>query len=230
MKLYYSIIALLIVQLTFSQLIDLSEDQLLKSGNVFLKKFNSKNSEIKGNPYLNEKFQKGNILFNNGKRYNALIRLDVANQKFEIKKNLNSEISSIEVDNSVIVTINEDNFKNHSFEIKNKVTNGILKECLITDKYQLYFYPGKAIEMPNKDGIKAPPTGFTKAPQSKWKDASSYLIFHNGKTYLLPTSHKKMVSLRLFDEKLYKKYRKSNKLNLKKEESLIKLVSYFNSI
>ena len=41
MKLYYSIIALLIVQLTFSQLIDLSEDQLLKSGNVFLKKFNS---------------------------------------------------------------------------------------------------------------------------------------------------------------------------------------------
>ena len=119
MKLYYSIIALLIVQLTFSQLIDLSEDQLLKSGNVFLKKFNSKNSEIKGNPYLNEKFQKGNILFNNGKRYNALIRLDVANQKFEIKKNLNSEISSIEVDNSVIVTINEDNFKNHSFEIKN---------------------------------------------------------------------------------------------------------------
>ena len=62
------------------------------------------------------------------------------------------------------------------------------------------------------------------------KDNSSFIIFHVGKTYQLPTSHKKMIELRLFDEKLYKKYRKANKLNLKKEESLKELVSYFNSL
>ena len=34
----------------------------------------------------------------------------------------------------------------------------------------------------------------------------------------------------IFDPKLLKKYKKANKLNLKKKESLIELVSYFNSI
>ena len=106
----------------------------------------------------------------------------------------------------------------------------ILKECLITEKYKLFYYPKKVIELPNKDGIQAPPTGFTKSPQSKWKDSGSYLIFYNGITYQVPTSHKKMIGLKIFNEKLYKKYRKANKLNLKKEGDLKKLVYYFSSI
>ena len=97
-------------------------------------------------------------------------------------------------------------------------------------KISLYYYPKKLIEKPNKDGIQAPPTGFTKAPQSKWKDDGSFLIFYNGSTYQLPTSHKKMSDLKIFDQELYKKYRKSNKLNLKKEDNLIELVKYFDSI
>ena len=229
MRLYLSIISFLFMHLCYSQVIDLSQDELLRSGNVFLKKFNTSNSDIKGNPFLEEKFQKGNISFPNGKIYTAFIRLDVANQKFEIKKDLNSKPSSIEIDNSVSVTINQDNFKNRSFELGNNKTIGILKECLITEKYELFYYPQKIIEMPNNNGISAPPTGYTKTPQAKWKDNSSFIIFYDGKTYQLPTSHKKMIELRLFDEKLYKKYRKANKLNLKKEESLKELVSYFNS-
>jgi hypothetical protein len=230
MKLSISVITLLLALVGHSQIIDLSEDQLLRSGNVFLKKFNTTNTEVKGNRFLEEKFQRGSILFSNDKKYDALIRLDIANQKFEIKKDLNSKISSIEIDNSVTVTINNENFKNHSFNINNTNTIGILKECLITENYKLYYYPQKVIEMPNNDGISAPPTGYTKTPQPKWKDTSSYLIFYNGKTYRLPNSHKKMMELSIFDEKLYKKYRKANKLNLKKEESLKKLVSYFNSL
>jgi len=230
MKLYISIITLLLFLVSHTQIIDLSEDQLFRSGNVFLKKFSTNNTDIKGNPFLDKKFLNGSISFSNDRKYDAIIRLDIANQKFEIKKDLNSKVSSIEIDNSVTVTINNENFKNHSFKINNTNTKGILKECLITENYKLYYYPQKVIEMPNNDGISAPPTGYTKTPQAKWKDTSSYLIFHNDKTYQLPTSHKKMMKLNLFDEKLYKKYRKANKLNLKKEESLKELVSYFNSL
>jgi hypothetical protein len=39
-----------------------------------------------------------------------------------------------------------------------------------------------------------------------------------------------MSDLKIFDQELYKKYRKSNKLNLKKEDNLIELVKYFDSI
>lgn len=230
MKKYYSIILLLLIQFGFSQITTLTEDQLLKSSNVFLNKYKANNSNIKGNPYLEEKFKKGNLLFSNGKTYNAYIRFNVANQKFEIKKDLNSTANIIEIDNSVTVKINNNNFKNYSFNIKNKKIKSILKECLITEKYKLFYYPKKVIELPNKDGIQAPPTGFTKSPQSKWKDSGSYLIFYKGITYQVPTSHKKMIGLKIFNEKLYKKYRKANKLNLKKEGDLIKLVYYFSSI
>ena len=36
--------------------------------------------------------------------------------------------------------------------------------------------------------------------------------------------------MNIFDSTLLKKYKKSNKLNIKKKESLIKMVTYFNSI
>ena len=230
MKLYSSIIIILLFQLSFSQITNLTEDQLLKSGNVFLDKYNTVNSDIKGNPYYEEKYMEGNLSFSNGRTYEAFIRFNVANQKFEIKKNLNSKSNTIEIDNNVIVYINQEKFKNLSFKINNKLIKGILKECVVTEKYELYYYPKKLIEKPNKDGIQAPPTGFTKAPQSKWKDDGSFLIFYKGLAYQLPTSHKKMSDLKIFDQELYKKYRKSNKLNLKKEDNLIELVKYFDSI
>jgi hypothetical protein len=50
------------------------------------------------------------------------------------------------------------------------------------------------------------------------------------KSYVVPTSHKKMQALNLIDGKAYKKYRKANKLNLKNEESLKKFITYLNSI
>jgi hypothetical protein len=58
MKLYSSIITILLFQLSFSQITNLTEDQLLKSGNVFLDKYNTVNSDIKGNPYYEEKYMK----------------------------------------------------------------------------------------------------------------------------------------------------------------------------
>ena len=57
-----------------------------------------------------------------------------------------------------------------------------------------------------------------------------FLILKNNNWYTVPNSFKKLVEKNIFDKKLLKKYKKSNKLNVKKKESLIKLVSYFNSI
>ena len=68
MKLSISVITLLLALVGHSQIIDLSEDQLLRSGNVFLKKFNTTNTEVKGNRFLEEKFQRGSVLFSNDKK------------------------------------------------------------------------------------------------------------------------------------------------------------------
>ena len=84
--------------------------------------------------------------------------------------------------------------------------------------------------MPVETGAVAPSTGFTKVPKPRLVDASEYLIYKNKKWYTVPNSFKKLVEKNIFDSKLLKKYKKSNKLNIKKKESLIKMVTYFNSI
>ena len=84
--------------------------------------------------------------------------------------------------------------------------------------------------MPVETGAVAPTTGFTKTPTPKWTEANEFLILKDNNWYSVPNSFKKLVSMNIFDSTLLKKYKKSNKLNIKKKESLIKMVTYFNSI
>jgi len=206
------------------------ENELLRSGNVLIKRLMTYDGDAKGNPYLNEDFQKGKIIFNNGKEYEALIRLNVSEQKFEIRKDKNVQPSAIEINKSVIVEIGDKKYKLHSFNLGSDInTIGILEECLIDKNYSLYFFPQKKLEMEKKPQITAPTTGYSKPPRPEWKNNSSFIVFYKDKAYELPNSHKKVLALKLFDDKLYKKYRKSAKLNLKKKESLIGLLTYLNS-
>jgi len=106
----------------------------------------------------------------------------------------------------------------------------ILENCVELENISLYYFPKKVIKMPVETGAAAPTTGFTKVPKPKWADASEFLILKDDNWYSVPNSFKKLVSMNIFDSKLLKKYKKFNKLNIKKKESLIKMVTYFNSI
>ena len=77
---------------------------LFSGGNVMLRKLMKRDyTEADGSPYLNDKFVKGKITFDNGKEYDILTRLNVGSQKFEIRKDLNSEVSLIEINESVTI-------------------------------------------------------------------------------------------------------------------------------
>lgn len=217
--------------LLFSQILDVSAEELTRSGNVFIKDLTKSDfKDIDGSPYLNNKFQKGKIIFENNKIYSGYIRLNIGAQKFEIKKNINSKETIIEIDNSVNVLIEENKYNLQSFKIDNKQVIGILEECIVFDNLALYYYPKKNIKMPTGTGTIAPTTGYSKPPQPKWVDASEFLILKEDIWYTIPNSFKKLVSKKIFDSNSLKKYKKSNKLQLRKKESLIDLVSYFNSI
>ena len=210
---------------------DLTQQKLFSAGNVFIKDKTKKNlpSSIKGHPYFQKEFIKGNLLFENNKKYSALIRFDVSEQKFEIKKNKNSSITSIGIDKSVNVTIGEKKFKSHSFTLHNKSQKSIaiLEEIKKTENFSLYLYPIKSIKLPDEKISAAP--GSSKEPVAEWKDSNRFIIIKNNIGYLIPKSHKKMSDLKLLKSDDYKKFRKKNKLNLKKRESLIKLVDHLNS-
>ena len=204
---------------------------LFSGGNVMLRKLMKRDySEADGSPYLNDKFIKGKITFDNGKEYDILTRLNVGSQKFEIRKDLNSEISIIEINESVTIEMENKKYNLHSINLENKQILAVLEKCVENERMSLYYFPRKVIKMPVETGAVAPTTGFTKTPKPKWADANEFLILKNNNWYTVPNSFKKLVEKNIFDKKLLKKYKKSNKLNVKKKESLINLVSYFNSI
>ena len=210
---------------------DLTQQKLFSAGNVFIKDKTRKKipSEIKGHPYLEKEFKKGHLLFENNKKYSALIRFDISEQKFEIKKDLNSPVTSIGIDKSVNVKIGEKIFKSHSFTLHNKSQNtiAILQEIKKNENYSLYIYPNKLIKIPEEKVSTAP--GNVKEKVAQWKDDNKFIIIKNNVGYIIPKSHKKMSDLKLLKSDDYKKFRKKNKFNLKKRESLIKFVDYLNS-
>ncbi len=208
-----------------------STDELFSGGNVVLRKLMKRDySKAEGSPYLNDEFTKGKIIFNNGKEYDVFTRLNVGSQKFEIKKNINSPASLIDINESVTVQMNNKNYNLHSINLNNEQILAILEDCVEFENISLYYFPRKVIKMPVETGAAAPTTGFTKVPKPKWADASEFLILKDDNWYAIPNSFKKLLSKNIFDPKLLKKYKKSNKLNIKKKESLIKMVNYFNSI
>ena len=219
-------------QLTFSQDFSVSTDDLFSGGNVLLRKLMKKDfSEAEGSPFLDKNFRDGKIIFNSGKTYNVLTRLNVGTQKFEIKKNASSQPSIIELNSSVKIEMNGNTYKSHSINLDGKKIIAVLEDCIELSNISLYYFPRKVIKMPvDTGGANAPSSGSSSEPKPKWADANEFLINKNGKWNSIPRSFKKLLAKNIFDQKLLKKYKKANKLNLKKKESLIELVSYFNSI
>ena len=157
---------------------------LFSGGNVVLRKLMKRDySEAEGSPYLNEEFTKGKIVFNNGKEYDVLTRLNVGTQKFEIKKNFNSPASLIDINESVTVQMNNKNYNLHSINLNNEQILAILENCVELENISLYYFPKKVIKMPVETGAAAPTTGFTKVPKPKWADASEFLILKDDNWY-----------------------------------------------
>ncbi|MDA9240858.1 hypothetical protein OAC35_00990 [Flavobacteriaceae bacterium] len=218
-------------QLSFSQDYGVSTDDLFSGGNVLLRKLMKKDfSEAEGSPYLDKNFRNGKIIFNNGKTYDVLTRLNVGTQKFEIKKDESSQPSIIELNSSVKIEMNGNTYKSYSINLNKKEIIAVLEDCIELDNISLYYFPRKVIKMPIRTGAVAPSSGSSSDPKPKWANANEFLIYKDDKWQTVPTSFKKLIAKNIFDQKLLKKYKKANKLNLKKRESLIELVSYFNSI
>lgn len=230
MKKLIVLFTMLISQLAISQFADPVVSDLLVQGNVNLYELTKYDKAVKGSPYLTSTFKSGKIVFENGKQYNAQIRLNISEQKFEIKNNNSNQASAIDINETVTINIEDKVYNLYSFKFNGSAnTIGILEDILELENYKLYYFPRKKVEMPTETGISAPASGYTKTPSPQWKDNSVYLIFHNNQTYVVPNSHKKMRALNLLDVKAYKKYRKANKLNLKDKESLKNFVTYLNS-
>ena len=228
MKIKTLFITILLAQNINGQITNINDSDWFRSGNFLIKELAStENKDVKGFPYLNKLFEKGEIIFLNGNTYSAEMRLNLGNQKFEIL-NVSNQVIEIDLDQTSKARLNEKLYSKHSVTINGNRTIALLEECNVDNEYKLYYYPKKNIVVPKKPNTPAPSSGFEKSEMPEWKSFNAYFLFYKGEYYEIPSSHKKMANLKILKDFNYKTYRKKNKIGLKDRESLIELVNYLN--
>ena len=106
-----------------------------------------------------------------------------------------------------------------------KIGLQLFDTSLVFDDYEFY---NKDLKKPIEVTGSAANSGYGKTADPEWVDQSAYIIYYKNKYFEVPKNHKKMIGLKVFNETDYTKFRKENKINLKKEEDLKQLITFFN--
>jgi len=137
--------------ISWGQINEIKNSDFYRSGNFLLKELAQNNNlEIEGNPYLNKKFEEGKILFKNGNEYSTLIRLNMGTQKFEIKNSISKEEYEFELDETANIQLNNKKYGIYSLNFEGSVNIMVLEEIIKGNKFSLFYYPKKNIEIPKK--------------------------------------------------------------------------------
>ena len=162
------------------------------------------------------------------KSFSGKLRIDAYAQKFETL-NKSGQIYEVVIDYNDYVKIGNMKYSLHKLESEDLGDFGILRECISLENIKLYFYPRKRLKKPIEAGRTVANSGYGKTASPEWIDNSTYLIYFQGKYTKFSQNHKKFLQLGLINEASYKSFRKKNKLNLKNERDLIKLVHFISS-
>ena len=198
------------------------------SGNFqLIQKLSFYDINIKGTPFIFEEFVTGKIVFESGKNIVGDFRMDLYTHKIQTKNN-DGKIFEISIDNTFELIIGGKKYSFHELDLIETNNFVILRECLKLENISLYEFYNKDLKKPIEVTGSAANSGYGKTADPEWVDQSSYIIYYQNKYFEVPKNHKKMIGLKLFDEKEYTKFRKENKINLKKEEDLKQLITFFN--
>ena len=198
------------------------------SGNFqLIQKLSFYDINIKGTPFIFEDFVTGKIVFESGKNIVGDFRMDLYTHKIQTKNN-DGKIFEISIDNTFELIIGGKKYSFHELDLIETNNFVILRECLKLENISLYEFYNKDLKKPIEVTGSAANSGYGKTADPEWVDQSAYIIYYKNKYFEVPKNHKKMIGLKVFNEKDYTKFRKENKINLKKEEDLKQLIVFFN--
>lgn len=221
-KILFTLIFCLSSSSLFSQ-IDAPEEYYYKFYNR-TKKTHLDYNEIEGSPYLEKEFKAGKVVFNDGKILDSiLLRYDWYAKEVEVLKN--DEIFSLPRDT--------------------KINHIVIDSTKYTPFYLVNSKEGYAIELKSDNTriFKTQPIQFnqpTKATNGyvedkpayfKWIKPYYYIVFKNNSMKKIDIDKKKIVkSFPAEYQSQLSKYIKEEKLSVKKDRDLIKLIDYFDKI
>lgn len=182
-----------------------------------------------GTPYMNESFLPGEIYHKNKlianqipMRYNALMDEMEFKTTFETPDEESSALlKSVDIDVRIL---------NQVFTFvpyQGGVEKGGYFEVLLEDKSHDLFKKYKKKYTPEKKAE----TSITRDVPAKFTDDPAYfLVRPDGKFIELPSKNKKFLEAFISKEKEIKEFIKDNKLSIKEEKDIIRIVKHYNSL
>ncbi|MFK5983696.1 MAG: hypothetical protein QM499_12350 [Flavobacteriaceae bacterium] len=221
----YSILSLLsfnMVMYSQKPFDDPNENEYLMSRTVNLK---NAPKNVAGSPYFVEKFQKGTIYKNNTVlKRNINLRYNASRDLVEIEFNQNQS-KILRHSSNIYAVINNKQYIYipDSIDEENNGYFVVLHKGLIMSLYKKH-------EKTFREGKKSINSMTSDIPATYKTKESLFLVNEKGELQELSKSKNGKIKSFISHQKELKQYVKENNLNINKENQLIKLVSYYNTL
>lgn len=184
-------------------------------------------SNIEGSPFMNNDFQLGKVYNRITKNVtNFLLRYNIYNDEIQIKVSENNNSRVLIKSNDYFVIFNNSKIFYEKYQINNKTETG----------YFILKYTGKSLSLFEKKyktyhEAKPAKDSFHRSTPAKFKDNTEFYVKTINDELLRHVSSNKKAILDNFPthKKELKTYIKSEKLDLKDEKDLKKLITYYDT-
>ena len=199
----------------------------LEENKAFLDLSDAEFKQIKGSPYENEEFVNGSIYQGeNLIENNVFLRYNIFSNEIEIKQSPNhNEYNALIKNSEMVIKIGGDVYVLIPFE-------GV-------DEKGTYFKiitSGSHLDLYKRSEVTYSPRTFPKTSYDREQPAkftrtdTYYFMLKDGNFVVMPTKKAKLLKLMKPHDAEIKKFMKENRINLKNENHLIKLVKFYNSL
>ncbi len=181
--------------------------------------------DIKGNPYLVEKFEIGILKYTDSTEIGKLpMRYNAYNDEIEVDYQDGAKLLSKFIPISVIV--NDKEFRILDYMDNSSTKKGFFIEKLRNTNCSLYVRYEKTLKLPEEAK-----TSFHKSESPKFIEKKHYYIqFVNQTPIRLKLKKSKILQHFKLHQKKLKEFCSEKKLDLKNENDLIILINYYNSL
>ncbi len=183
---------------------------------------NDRQTNVTGSPYQNENFLPGTVTIAD-KSFNTYIRYNALNDVFETK-NETGEVTALLRRPDIKVTLEGKQHKIIKFMDDNEMTK---------QRYFVILAEGETMFLKN-EGVEFREAQQASSSYSQSKPASlvPYTKYYikKGDAPAVEVSLRKKSVLNILDDNQVEKYVKENKLKLKEEEEVIRVLNHFNSL
>lgn len=180
---------------------------------------NTKYDDIQGSPFLNKEFIKGELLMSDSTKYIGIpLRYNIYTDEIEYQGPDESEFALGDKTMAIKISFDNHEFKYiSSSEVKSYLEFVVLGKATLLKKYKVRYVEAEKA----KAYEKSMPARFERGTENY------YIEFQDGKISYVP-NNKNIASLFPDKKEEIEKYVKAEKLKLKKEDDLIKLINFYN--